>query len=370
MIKFFDLKKINTKYEKHIQKVIYKTIKSGNYINGYECKNFEIEFAKYCGTKYCIGVGNGLDALSLTLNAWKKLKKIRSGDEIIVPANTYIASILSITQNDLKPIFVEPNNDYFNIDNTNLEKVLNSKTKAILVVHLYGKLAPMKKLINFAKKYNLLILEDSAQAHGCLQNKKRAGNWGDASGFSFYPSKNLGALGDAGAITTNDKNLATTIRTIANYGSNKKYKNIFLGKNSRLDELQAAILRVKLNKLDYENHKRREIAYLYLNEIKNPKIQLPKTSKKNVLEELDHVWHLFVIRSKKRNELQEYLKKHGIETIIHYPIPPHKQKAFEIYNNIDLPITESIHQEVLSLPIYPYLTKLEVSKIISVINKF
>lgn len=370
MIKFLDLKKINSKYEKQINKVIYKTIKSGNYINGHECKNFEIEFAKYCGTKYCVGVGNGLDALSLTLNAWKKLKKINSGDQVIVPANTYIASILSITQNDLKPVFVEPNNDDFNIDDANLEKALNTKTKAILVVHLYGKLAPMKKLINFAKKNNLLILEDSAQAHGCLQHTKRAGNWGDASGFSFYPSKNLGALGDGGAITTNDKNLANTIRTIANYGSNKKYKNIFLGKNSRLDELQAGILRVKLKKLDYENHNRRKIAYLYLNGIKNPNIQLPKTSKNNVLKELNHVWHLFVIRSKKRNELQEYLKKHCIETIIHYPIPPHKQKAFEIYNSFDLPITENIHQEVLSLPIYPYLTKLEVNKIISVINKF
>lgn len=370
MIKFFNLKQVNLNYQKKLENSIKKTLKSGMLIYGNECKKFEEEFNNYCGTKYCIGVGNGLDALSITLRAWKELGKIKTGDEVIVPANTYIASILPIIQNDLKPVLVEPNNENFNLHTAHLENFVSSKTKVLLVVHLYGLLAPMKELLSFAKKHHLLVLEDSAQAHGSLREKKRAGNWGNASAFSFYPTKNLGALGDGGAVTTNNRELADVIRTIANYGSKKKYENIFLGMNSRLDEIQAAVLRIKLKRLDVDNHLRRNIANSYLNGINNPKIQLPKINTNNVLSELSHVWHLFVVRTKNRNKLKAFLKKNGIETIIHYPIPPHKQKALSEFKNMDLPITESIHNQVLSLPIHPFLTKLETMKVISVINKF
>lgn len=365
MIKFLDLHKINEQYRSEINQAITTVLDSGHYILGKQVALFEENFANYCETNYAIGVGNGLDALHLIFKAYLTLGIFQKGDEIIVPANTYIASILAISNNDLTPILVEPYLDDYTINCELIEEKITSKTKGILAVHLYGKMTNMTKIQQIANKYNLKIIEDCAQAHGAIHQKKKAGNWGNAAAFSFYPSKNLGALGDGGAITTNDKTLYNTIFALRNYGSHKKYENEFLGVNSRLDEIQAAILNVKLKDLDFANEKRNLIADFYLKNIKNQFITLPQISDFNT-----HVWHLFVIRSPHRKELQEFLTENGIETSIHYPIPPHQQKAYSSWNSLSFPITEKIHQEVISLPLNPILTKIEIEKIVSVLNKF
>ncbi|WP_201580288.1 DegT/DnrJ/EryC1/StrS family aminotransferase [Psychrobacter sp. Pi2-52] len=364
MIPFLDLKAINAQYRDELITACTRVIDSGWYINGNELEQFEQDFASYCGTKHAVGVANGLDALILTLTAWKELGKLQDGDEVIVPSNTYIASILAISANNLIPILVEPDITTYNICPDKIEAAITDKTKVILPVHLYGQLANMPSIMDIAKRHNLLVLEDAAQAHGASIDGQKAGNWGDASGFSFYPGKNLGALGDAGAITTNDDELANTLRALRNYGSHEKYKNLFQGVNSRLDEIQAAMLNVKLHHLDEEIIHRRKIAEAYIEGIDNPAIILPSQQDKN------HVWHVFVIRCQERDALQNYLAENGIQTLIHYPIPPHKQQAYEEWNKLSYPISEKIHKEVLSLPISPILTLNQAQEIIQLCNNF
>ncbi|WP_429192658.1 DegT/DnrJ/EryC1/StrS family aminotransferase [Aeromonas salmonicida] len=365
MIPFLDLKSINARYQTELKIACARVIDSGWYVMGNELAQFESEFAAFCGTKHAIGVANGLDALILTLRAWKELGMLHAGDEVIVPANTYIASILAITENDLVPVLVEPDPSTYNFDPVTVCAAISHKTKAMLPVHLYGQLSPMPELMAIAKKFNLLVLEDCAQAHGAELNGKRAGNWGDAAGFSFYPGKNLGALGDAGAITTNNDELAQTLKALRNYGSHRKYENLYEGVNSRLDEIQAAMLRVKLQYLEADTARRQQIAARYLSEINNEAIYLP-----NLTETKAHVWHLFVIRSENRTTLQSYLTEQGIQTLIHYPIPPHKQQAYSEWSELSLPLTEEIHEQVLSLPLDPTMSEEAISKVISVINEF
>lgn len=370
-IKFLDLQKITQRNSTEINNAINKVLVSGWFLLGTEVKQFEKDYANFIGTKYCIGVANGLDALILIINAYKQLGVFQEGDEIIVPANTYIASILAISANNLVPVLVEPEINTYNIDGNKIEEKISNKTKAILPVHLYGQTCVMDKINDIALKNNLKIIEDSAQAHGAVYKNKRCGNLGDASGFSFYPGKNLGALGDGGAVTTNDESLANVIRSLANYGSQKKYENNFKGVNSRLDEIQAAVLSVKLKYIDSDNQRRREIAKYYCENIKNPNIILPCNNNQNtIINSLDHVWHLFVIRTQERNKLQNYLDENGIQTLIHYPIPPHKQEAYKEWNNLSYTITEKIHNEVLSLPISPVLTDEEAGQIVEIINKY
>ena len=372
MIKFLDLQKINAQYAAELKKVASDVIDSGWFLQGERLSSFENKLANYIGSKNAIGVANGLDALRMILKAYIDLGIINEGDEIIVPANTYIASVLAITDNKLKPILVEPKESSFNLDINLIESYITPKTKAIMVVHLYGQVSWSENLSALAKKYNLKIIEDNAQAIGAEWNGIKTGNLGDAAGFSFYPGKNLGALGDAGAVTTNDDNLAKHIRALGNYGSNKKYVNEFQGLNSRLDEIQAGFLEVKLNYIDTENQYRRQLANLYLNGIKNPKIQLPfpENDTFETAQNTEHVWHLFVIRCQQRDKLQEYLTANEVQTLIHYPIPPNKQLAFKEMNNLNYPITNLIHNEVLSLPISPITTEAEVLKIIIILNKF
>jgi dTDP-4-amino-4,6-dideoxygalactose transaminase len=365
MIKFLDLYKINQLHKENLKLAFEKVLDSGWYIMGSSVKQFEKEFADYCGVKHAIGVANGLDALILIIRAYKELGIFNNGDEIIVPSNTYIASILAISANNLVPVLVEPNINSYNLDSSLIESAITDKTRGILPVHLYGQLCDMNAINAVAKKYKLKVIEDCAQSQGAFFEGKKAGAFGDAGGFSFYPGKNLGALGDGGLVTTNDDDLATAIRALLNYGSHVKYQNLYKGVNSRLDELQAALLSVKLKELDNETARRREIAEIYMQGIKNPKVILPST-----LFPLSHVWHLFVVRTNNRNELQQYLKENEIETVIHYPIPPHKQQAYKELNALSFPISEQIHHTVLSLPISPVLTNEEVNKVISVINKY
>jgi len=404
MIQFLDLKKINAPYETAFQEKLKLVLENGWYILGNEVTTFENNFANYCGAKHCIGVGNGFDALVLIFKGYIQLGKLQKGDEVIVPANTYIASILAIIAADLVPVLVEPRLETYNLNPDLISEKITSKTKAILVVHLYGQLAEMEKISEIAEKNNLLIVEDAAQAHGLVLNSKNkipnsknkipnsnaeipmqkfqipnsnidsdtnftrslappSGAGGAA--YSFYPGKNLGALGDGGAVVTNDSELAKVIQSLRNYGSEVKYQNEYIGVNSRLDEIQAAFLNVKLPHLDVENTIRRAIAKRYLSEINNEKIVLPFWDSTN-----NHVFHLFVIRSENRAELQQYLLDKGIQTLIHYPIPPHQQKAFKSLNNLSFPITEKIHKEVLSLPISPVLTMDEVDFIVSILNQY
>ena len=366
MIKFLDLQKINLVHQQEIENALLEVFRSGWYLLGERLKNFEKNLASYIGSSQAIGVANGLDALRLILKAYIELGFMKAGDEIIVPANTYIASILAISDNGLVPVLVEPNIDNYNIDISKIEEKITSKTKGILVVHLYGKIVFSKELQQLAIKHHLKIIEDNAQTIGAEWEGKKSGNLGDAAGFSFYPGKNLGALGDAGAITTNDEKLAATIRALANYGSNQKYVNIYQGLNSRLDEIQAAVLDVKLQYIDSENEIRRKIAKRFVSEIYNPKIILPEYPE----NELEHVWHVFIIRSGNRELLQNYLAENGVQTLIHYPIPPHKQEAYKEWNHLSFAISEKIHDEVLSLPISPVLEEEEVSKIIIALNNF
>ena len=366
MIKFLDLQKINLQYQEEIETKLLETFRSGWYLLGDQVKTFENNLAQYIGSPNTIGVANGLDALRLIFKAYLELGQLKVGDEVIVPANTYIASLLAITDNRLKPVFAEPTVENYNIDISKIEALITPKTKAIMVVHLYGQVCWSKELENLAKKYDLKIIEDNAQGIGAAWNGIKTGNLGDAAGFSFYPGKNLGALGDAGAVACKDPLLAKTIRTLANYGSEEKYINKYQGLNSRLDELQAGVLDVKLKYIDADNDKRRMIAEKYFAEITNPKIILPQLP----VDSKEHVWHLFVIRTAKRELLQKYLLENGIQTLIHYPIPPHKQKAYKYYNHLSFPITEKIHEEVLSLPMSPVMEGDEVAKVIEVINLF
>jgi len=366
MIKFLDLQKINMLHQKAIENKLLEIFRSGWYLLGNEVKSFEENLTEYIGTTHAIGVANGLDALRLIYRAYIELGIMEAGDEVIVPANTYIASILALSDNGLIPVLVEPNEDSFNIDTSKIEEAITTKTKSILIVHLQGRVVFNNELKTIAEKYNLKIVEDNAQAIGASWNNIKTGNLGDAAGFSFYPGKNLGALGDGGAVTTNDEKLALAIRAIANYGSNQKYVNIYKGLNSRLDEIQAAVLDVKLPFIDEENEKRRQIAHRYNNEIINFKIKLPEIPK----DSNEHVWHVYVIRTEERDSLQNYLTENNIQTIIHYPIPPHQQEAYKEFNHLSFPITEQMHKEVLSIPISPVMTSEEVNIIINAINKF
>jgi len=366
MIKFLDLQQINLLHKKEIEQKLLEVYRGGWYLLGSETKTFESKLASYIGCKHVIGVANGLDALRLILKAYIQMGIMQPGDEVIVPANTYIASVLAITDNNLVPIFAEPEIYNYNIDIAGIEANITPKTKAILIVHLYGQAVFSKYLKDIATKYNLKIIEDNAQAIGAQWQGIRTGNLGDAAGFSFYPGKNLGALGDGGAVTTNNGALASTIRALANYGSSEKYVNNYKGLNSRLDEIQAAVLNIKLQYLDSENSRRREIAAYYISNVKHPEIILPQLPDNPD----SHVWHLFVIRMEHRYALQRYLMQNNIQTLIHYPIPPHKQKAYMEYNNLSFPITEQIHDEVLSLPISPVLTDVEVKKVVEVINNY
>lgn len=371
MIKFLDLKKINQSFEPELTFVIKNVVDSGWYLLGEELKAFELEYSKFIGTKHCIGVANGLDALRLIIRAYMEIGRINEGDEIIVPANTYIASILAITENRLIPILIEPDLISYNIDPNKVEEKITSRTKGIMIVHLYGQNAMHPEIQRLIEKYSLLLIEDNAQAHGCFHGTKRTGALGDGSGHSFYPGKNMGALGDAGAVTTNNDELSSIIRALANYGSKKKYEYLCKGINSRLDEIQAAILRIKLRRLDVDNQRRREIAKFYIENIKHPEIILPSTWNQEPSDTcMNHVWHLFVVRTTRREELQAYLLKNKIETLIHYPVPPHKQQAFKDWNHLSFPITQKIHREVLSLPLSPVMSLNDLHIIVGTINKW
>ncbi len=394
MIKFLDIQKITDSFEPELSQAIQRVVRSGWFLLGEEVAAFEKEYAEYIGSKNCIGVANGLDALRLILRAYIEMGVMQEGDEVIVPANTYIASILAITENRLKPVLVEPDINTYNLDISLIEQHITPRTRAIMVVHLYGQACWSEQLEQIAAKFNLKIIEDNAQAAGAMIQvsglrfqstvadkrhpepsvMRRTGSLGDAAGHSFYPGKNLGALGDAGAVTTDDEELATVIRAIANYGSSKKYVNDYKGLNSRLDEIQAAILRVKLPRLDTDNQRRREIAQYYCKNITNPDIKLPSPNKNfslsSLTDSLSHVWHLFIIRHARRDDLQKYFAEKGIQTLIHYPIPPHKQKAYNEWGFINMPVTEQIHREVLSLPLSQVMENEEIKRVVEFLNTF
>lgn len=371
MIKFLDIQKITESFQPELSDAINKVVNKGWFLLGEETKNFEKEYTNYIGTKYCIGVGNGLDALRLIFKAYIELGVMQEGDEVIVPANTYIATILAISDNGLKPVLVEPDADSYNLDISLVEKHITARTKAIMVVHLYGKACWSDQLVSLAKKYSLKVLEDNAQASGAIAlNNTRTGGLGDAAGHSFYPGKNMGALGDGGAVTTNDELLANVIRALANYGSNKKYVNEYRGINSRLDELQAAVLRLKLARLDEDNQRRRDIADFYCKNISLPGLILPhKQDEISISNDLSHVWHLFVIRHEKRDSLQNYLTENNIQTLIHYPIPLYNQKAYKGWFDRKYPITDKIHDQVLSIPISQVQDDFERDIVAEVLNK-
>ncbi len=371
-IKFYEIAKINKNYENNFIKNFKRINKGGRYILGKNVNIFEKKLADYCNAKYCVAVGNCVDAMKITFMAYKIMGSMKDGDEVLVPANTYIASILGITSVNLKPVFVEPEYDTFNISVANIKKLISKKTKAILAVDLYGRPADLFEIKRIIKKKNIKLVEDAAQSLGAKIKNKMVGSVSDATCFSFFPGKNLGAFGDAGAITTNDKNLFDILKSLRNYGEDvfdnlkdRKYKNTFKGVNSRMDEIQAAVLVDKLRNFNYLQSKRKKIAKFYLNNIKNNKILLPEVNKN-----FDHGWHLFVIRCKSRNRLKNYLQKKNIETMIHYPIPPHKQKAFSELNKRRFYVTEKITKEILSLPIFPTLTKFETKRIVNTLNSF
>jgi len=363
MIKFLDLQKVTESHGKEINEAVSRVVNSGWYLQGKENEQFEKDYAEYIGTKHAIGVANGLDAINWIFRAYIEMGRLKPGDEVIVPANTFIASILPLSENGLVPVLVEPDINTYEIDPEKIEAAITPRTKAILIVHLYGQCAYTDKIGDLCKKYNLLLIEDNAQAHGCKFKGKRTGSLGNAAAHSFYPGKNLGALGDAGGVTTDDDELAKTVRALANYGSTKKYVFKYLGRNSRLDEIQAAVLDVKLKHLDADNERRKQIAEMYIKGITNPAVITPKVKDRDA-----HVFHIFPIRTKKRDELQKYLADNEVQTIIHYPIAPHKQECYKDWNGWSFPISEQIHAEELSLPISPVLTDEEVNEVIQFIN--
>ena len=365
-VPFLDLRAINARYADELTAAARRVIDSGWYVHGEEHAAFEREFATWNGSRHALGVANGLDALTLVLRAWKELGVLRDGDEVIVPANTYIASILAITESRLTPVLVEPDPETFNLDPQRLEAAMTSRTKAILVVHLYGRIAPMRGIRAFANQHGLKLLEDCAQSHGATLDGVKCGNWGDAAGFSFYPGKNFGALGDAGAVTTADDQLAEALKALRNYGSEKKYHNRYQGPNSRLDEMQAALLRVKLPHLDRDNERRREIATHYLEHIRHEAISLPQVP----AERDEHVWHLFVVRTDRREDLQAHLSREGIQTLVHYPVAPHRQQGYPELASYRLPVTEAIHNEVVSLPMSPVMTAGQVDEVVAAVNRW
>jgi dTDP-4-amino-4,6-dideoxygalactose transaminase len=365
MIPFLSLKEVTAQYDAEIHEAVTRVVNSGWYLQGEENSRFEQEYADFIGTKHCVGVANGLDALIWILRAYIELGVMQKEDEVIVPANTYIASILAITENGLKPVLVEPNINTYEIDDTLIEQAITTRTKAIMIVHLYGQCAYTERIGELCRKYHLKLIEDNAQAHGCRFHGSRTGSLGDAAGHSFYPGKNLGALGDGGAVTTNDEGLAKMVRTLANYGSSRKYVFDYCGRNSRLDEIQAAVLSVKLKHLDDDNATRRKMARRYLEKITNPKVVLPKVSDWDA-----HVFHIFAIRTECRDALQQYLKDNGVQTLIHYPIPPHQQKCYDEWERLSLLITEQIHREELSLPMSPVMSIEEVDKVAELINSW
>tara|TARA_B100001059_G_scaffold41029_1_gene32993 strand:- start:2941 stop:4044 length:1104 start_codon:yes stop_codon:yes gene_type:complete len=365
MIKFLDLQKINAQYNEELKSAAKRVIDSGWYLIGKELENFEQNYASFCKVEHCLGVASGLDALRLIFKAYIEMGVIEKGDEVIVPANTYIASVLAISDNGLVPVFVETNEETFNLDSSLLNQALTKKTKAVLTVHLYGQISIDEQMLAFCSKNNLKLIEDAAQSHGAIWNDKISGGIGDAAGHSFYPGKNLGALGDAGAVTTNDRKLAKVISALRNYGSFVKYENQYQGLNSRLDEIQAAFLNVKLKYIQKDIKDRRQIANYYLDNITNSQIVLPSVSNKNA-----HVWHLFVVRIKNREKLQKYLSENGIQTLIHYPIPPYKQKAYLNFNKISFPLTESICDEILSIPISPNISNDQTNFVVNALNNF
>jgi dTDP-4-amino-4,6-dideoxygalactose transaminase len=365
MIKYLDLKKITEMHSAEIHDAVSRVVDSGWYLQGKENEQFEADYGKYIGTKYTVGCANGLDALIWIFRAYIEMGVMQPGDEVIVPANTYIASILAITENGLMPVLVEPRLETYQIDDELIEQALTERTRAILIVHLYGQCAYTDKIGLLCKQYNLKLIEDNAQAHGCLFNGRKTGGLGDAAGHSFYPGKNLGAFGDAGAVTTNDKELADTVRALANYGSQKKYVFKYCGRNSRLDEIQAAVLGVKLKYLDEDTALRKEIAKHYIERITNTQIVLPTITDWDA-----HVFHIFPIRCKRRDELQQYLSDNGIQTIIHYPIPPHKQECYKQWNDLSFPITEQIHDEELSLPLNQAMTREEIGTVVDLLNRW
>ena len=367
MIKYLPLKQINDRYDAELREAVGRVMDSGWYLKGEHTQRFEKNYATYIGTKYCVGVANGLDALTLILRAYIEKGVMQPGDEVIVPANTFIASILSISECGLTPVLVEPSIDTFQIDDSQIEEVITERTKALMIVHLYGRCAYTEKIGMICKKHHLKLIEDNAQAHGCFATMdngqwRRTGSLGDAAAHSFYPGKNLGALGDAGAVTTNDKELAQIIEELGNYGSSKKYVFDYQGRNSRLDEIQAAMLDVKLRHLDEDNQRRQAVADYYINNVKHPEILLPTPSQS--------VYHIFPILCERRDELQQYLKENGVETMIHYPIPPHKQACYKEWNDLSFPITERIHRQELSLPCHPAMKQEEADQIVSLLNRF
>lgn len=365
MIKFLDLQKVTQKYAEEIHEAVNRVVDSGWYLQGKENEKFEADYSAYIGTKYTVGCANGLDALIWIFRAYVEMGVMKPGDEVIVPANTYIASILAISENGLKPVLVEPSIETYQIDDSKIEAAITERTRGILIVHLYGQCAYTDKIGELCNKYNLKLVEDNAQAHGCKFKGHRTGSLGDAAGHSFYPGKNLGAFGDAGAVTTNDEELAKVVRAVANYGSQRKYVFKYIGRNSRLDEIQAAVLDVKLKYLDQDIAIRKQIAKYYIDNITNPAIITP------IVKDWDaHVFHIFTIRCKQRDELQKYLADNGVQTIIHYPIPPHKQECYKGWNNLSFPITEQIHNEELSLPMSPVMTEKEVKKVVDLLNKW
>ncbi len=365
MIKFLDLKGITDLYADEIKQAVDSVIDSGWYLQGNANKQFEADYANYIGTNHCVGVANGLDALIWIYRAYIEMGVMQPGDEVLVPANTYIASILAITENGLKPVLVEPNIETLEMDDRLIEQAITPRTKSILIVHLYGRCAYTEKIGELCRKYNLKLVEDNAQAHGCRYRGKRTGSIGDAAGHSFYPGKNLGALGDGGAVTTNDSELADCIRALANYGSQRKYVFRYKGRNSRLDEIQAAVLSVKLRHLDADNRRRQQIARYYYEHINNPLITMPTR-----LSDENNVYHIFPVLCPERDRLQQYLTENGIQTLIHYPIPPHKQECYKEWNTMNLPVTEQIHQQELSIPISQVLTDQEVKEVVGILNTF
>lgn len=375
MIKFLDLKKVTESHREEIEKATLRVVNSGWYLQGEENKNFERDFAEFIGTSHAVGCANGLDALILIFRALIELKRLKPGDEVIVPANTYIASILSITENGLVPVLVEPDRESLQIDPNQIGQSITPRTKAILIVHLYGRCAYNERIAEICKRHDLILIEDNAQAHGCLYGDRRTGSLGIAAAHSFYPGKNLGALGDGGAVTTSDPELAEAIRTLANYGSSEKYIFRYRGRNSRLDEIQAAVLDVKLSYLDEDNEKRRQIARIYFNGITNPEVVLPGkdlyfSQDPDKKAPVDNVYHIFPILTDHRDSLQAYLKRNGVQTLIHYPVPPHLQECYKDWAPLSLPVTESIHDRELSLPISPVMTAEEARRVVDLINSF